>query len=179
MKKTLVILLILSLLTVGFMGTALAGPNTVKQGDKQEEKQELRDENKAEREAAKAEREAAKEAWKEEFNANKLSRTELKAATKAQIQEQKEITKMYKLQLQTLMQEIENLPEEEQALYADQINQLRTQIKEAQGYVLQIRFEGQEAKFMLSPSFVTPAQRPVPEEEVVEEVTEEILDDIA
>ena len=66
-----------------------------------------------------------------EFGLNKLSRTELRVATKEQIKEQREVVAEYKLQLRTLRQEIENLSDEEKALYDDQIAQLRTQIKEA------------------------------------------------
>ena len=68
------------------------------------------------------------------------------------------------------------MPEDERALYADQIAEMRNQIKDAQGYILQIRFEGQDAKFHLSPSYVTSAQRPA--SEVVEEVAGEVLDDL-
>lgn len=176
MKKILVVVLALTILTSIFSGAALADPGT--NADKQAEKQEERDAAKAEREAAKAEREALKEQWKAEFELNKLSRTELRVATKEQIKAQREVVAEYKLQLRTLRQEIENLSDEEKALYDDQIAQLRTQIKEAQGYVLQIRFEGQDAKSLLSPSYVTPAQRPVPVVEEVEEVVEEVFDDL-
>lgn len=183
MKKLVVILCVLLVLTSVFAGAALADPgnSSDKQQDKEErqaEREAEKAEREAEREAAKAEREEAKELWKAEFEANKLARQELKIATKMQIAEQREIVNEYKKQLQALMQEIEDLPEEERALYEDQINELRTLFKDAQGYVLQIRFEGLEAKSMLSPSLVTPAQQPVPEVETVEEVVEEVLGDL-
>ncbi|MBN2878645.1 MAG: hypothetical protein JXN65_03350 [Clostridia bacterium] len=177
MKKILVVLLILAVLSSVFAGAALADPG--KNADKQQEKKEELAEKKEAREVEKAEREEQREEWKSDFEANKLERTELRLATKEQIKEQRQLVAEYKEQLRVLRQEIENLPEEEQALYAEQLEQLRTQVKDAQGYVLQIRKEGQDAKFQLSPSYVTPAQRPVPEVEVVDEVIEEVFDDLA
>lgn len=184
MKKLVLILCVLFILTSVFAGAVFADPDNDSQQSKEDrevekaEREAEREAAKAEREAAKAAREAEKEQWKAEFDANKLARKELQEATKAQIAEQREIVKEYKTQLQAFMQEIEGLPEEERALYEDQINELRQQFKDAQGYVLQIRHDGLQTKHVLSPSYVTPAQQPVPEVETVEEVVDVVLEDL-
>lgn len=164
MKKILVVVLILVILSTSFATVAFAEP-----GDK-DDKQEARDEKKADREQAKADREAKKEEWKAAFETNKLARQQIKEATKAEIQAQREITKQYKLELQALRQEIENLPEEERAAYADQLQEMRDQIKDAQGYILEIRADGVDAKLELSPSSVTPTSEEPSDDEVDEAV---------
>ena len=88
MKKFLVVVIILAMLTSAFAGTVLADPDTG--ADKQTEKQEEHDAKMAEKEAAKEEREAKKAELKAGFEENKLARKELQTATKEQIKEQLE-----------------------------------------------------------------------------------------
>ncbi len=183
MKKFLVALLVLTMIIALFIPAALADPDkdktnngkSTEQKEQKEEKKQEQEEKKLENQQRVDEKKQEHAELKEEFQARMLERAELREATKTQLKEQKQIVAEFKQQLKEFKQELEGLSEEERLQYADQLEELKLQIRSAQKNNLEIRKAAHEEIKEILPG-VRVGQAPTEEE--VEEVIEETLGDL-
>jgi putative lipase involved disintegration of autophagic bodies len=143
MKKILLSLLIIMLITCLIIPVALAGksksnnsnkPATQKQEVRQNKSQEKKVTNKERLESRKSARKEKKAA----FEKSQLERQELKKATKETLEKQRNIIRRYKIELHKLNQQLKGMSQDERTEYAEEIKSLRQQIKDAQKYRLEI-----------------------------------------
>ncbi len=182
MKKFLVVLIVLTMVMTLFIPTALADPNKDKPdkpdkgkgSEQQEEKKQEQEEKKLEIQERVEDKKQEHAQLKEEFQERMLERAQLREATKTQLQEQRQLVNEYKQQLKEFMQQLEGLTEEELLAYADEIAELKLQIKTAQKNQLEIRKAANAEIKEILPG-VRVGQ--VPTEEEVEEVIA-TLDDL-
>ena len=186
MRKLLFVLLALTFVIAVFAPVAFADSDKEKDNgknseawqekkDEQEAKKEEQEAKKEEQQAQVEERKEEQAQLKEEFTERMMERAELKDATKEQLKEQRELVLEYKNQLKLLKEELEGLTEEERLLYADEIEALMLQIRQAHKNQLEIMKASKDEIKEILPG--VRVGNP-PSEEEVEEVIEEVLGDL-
>jgi chromosome segregation ATPase len=199
MRKILIVTIVAALLLSLAAPIAFADPDNDKANSKSQEKQEQKEEAKADREEAKTEREQLKdqktlereeklqerkeerETLKEDFRERMMERAELRTAAKEELRAQRQVVQEYKLQLQTLLEElglteeeIEAMSPEELAAYSGEIESLMEQIRLAQKQQLEIVRAYKDDIKEIYPGVRTGQ---APSQEEVEEAVE-VLDDL-
>lgn len=169
MKRFLILLLVVTLVFSFAAPVAYADKGGNKGGNKGNngKSAEAAEKNEA--------RKQARLELKLDFEDRKAAREELRTMRKEQLREQRELTKTYKKALGQMLEDIEDLPEDEQAAYAEEIANLRDQIREAQMYTLQIKDAAKAGIKEIMPGV---RAHGFPEEEEVEDIVEQVLEDL-
>lgn len=179
MKKILLVLLVISVMLSLIVTTAIAegsqasNPSTVQQGMQSTTQtgtqQGARTTTQAD--AQSGAQQGQMNQYQNRFEENKLDAEQLRTQTRAQLDEQYQLTYEYKAQLRIMNQTYCNMSEQERAANAENIENLMQQVREAQRYTLQISFATQKQARNL---YTCVEQNGIPAEEEVEEVIDMI-----
>lgn len=168
MKKVLTVLLIISILMSLSVSIVLAeGSKNNNPGNETTSKAPAQSQGNS------GEAQATMNQYMARFESDQLEMTALKAQTRAQLMEQVEITDATKLQLRTMNQAYLSMTDEERALCQSDIDSLKSQIRSAHRYALQIEAAGDQLRSRLQDC--VPDGTPTATE--VEDTTE-ILDEL-